>query len=184
MKIFIITLISFVFLIKLASADDSGMTDNYPMYQDGELIIPRVDTVEQAGNFQDAKFMFNEQTGTWKLEEFKTKTTNDTLINGVELILTNTMPIQAFLKVNGALTFACSELGQVSQRVKDNRFEILIHDGPSTIPPGTGCNAGTKPFETIVPLSVYSLSAGTYEYSVNGGDIGTFALIEDNVLVQ
>lgn len=168
--------------INLVLADNSGSTDNYPIYHNGILTIPRVDTVEQAGNFQDAKFTFNAQTGVWKLEEFRVKTTHDALINSVELVLTDTMPIQAFLKVDGDLAVSCSELGQISQRIKEARFEVLIHEGPVNNPPDIGCTANTKPFETIIPLSIYGLSAGTYEYSVNGGNIGTFTLAEDNTL--
>ncbi len=92
------------------------------------------------------------------------------------------MPVQVFLNIDGDLFLRCSDLGQISQKLIDNRFEVLIHDGPSNIGPGDGCGDATKPFEKIIPLSVYGLSAGTYEYSVNGGNIGTFTLTVDNKL--
>lgn len=38
-----------------------------------------------------------------------------------------------------------------------------------------------RPFEKNIPLSVYDLKAGDYEYSINGGDYtGTFTLTQDN----
>lgn len=49
-------------------------------------------------------------------------------------------------------------------------------------PPGTECMQVVEPFEKTIPLQVYGLPAGTYEYSVSGEHTGTFTLIRDNTL--
>ena len=38
------------------------------------------------------------------------------------------------------------------------------------------------PFRKTIPLPVYGLRAGTYSYSINGGNNGTFNLAVDNEL--
>ncbi|MGZ5626995.1 MAG: hypothetical protein ACXWFA_09755 [Methylobacter sp.] len=43
------------------------------------------------------------------------------------------------------------------------------------------CPANVTAFEKNIPLSVYELAAGNYEYSINGGDYaGSFTLTKDN----
>jgi len=184
MYIFIIVIISILFPISIASAEDFEV-DNYPIYQDGQLIIPRVDTPGQAGSFQDAIFRFDEQINAWRLLSIRETIVTDAdepLINKVEAIITDSSPVQVFLKIDGTFFSGCAQPGKVSQQLKDNKFEVLIHADHSKTPPGTGCTTGFVPFNTIMPLSVYSLGAGTYEYSVNGGNDGTFILAEDNKL--
>ena len=44
-------------------ADVLGTTA--PSYENGVLIIPRVDTPEQVGRYQDAIFQFDPQSNTW-----------------------------------------------------------------------------------------------------------------------
>ena len=48
--------------------------------------------------------------------------------------------------------------------------------------PDIACAAVVYNPERTILLSVLGLSAGTYEYSVNGGNISTFTLTEDNKL--
>ncbi len=157
-------------------------TNNYPTYQDGKLIIPRVDTSDQIGNFQNAVYQFDEQTDTWRLQDFITAISSSLIINKVELSITESFPVQVFLKIYGDFTNGCEKPGQVNQKLDGNKFEMYIHADHSPRPPGTSCTTSLVPFETLVPLSVYGLSAGNYEYSVNGGDVGTFTLAEDNKL--
>lgn len=85
--------------------------------------------------------------------------------------------------MKGNLSDSCQALGQINQRLQDHRFEVIVHvvssisDDDSTV-----CMPVLVPFEKIVPLSVYGLSAGTYEYVVNGEHAGTFDLTNDNEL--
>ncbi len=44
------------------------------------------------------------------------------------------------------------------------------------------CTTALVPFEKIIPLPVYGLSAGNYEYTVNKKVTGSFELKSDNNL--
>lgn len=168
----------------------NSIANDFPTYQDGELVIPRVDTPGQAGNFQDAMFQFDSQAGTWTLLGFRDMTITPgqggLFIDQVEIIITNDIPVQVFLKVTGQ-DGSCGGLGQVNQRLKDNRFEVAMSIAP--FPVDQACTADVELFEKIIPLHVYGLPAGIYEYSVvNATDIGigtgTFTLIENNGVVE
>jgi len=159
---------------------ESNSTDSYPTYQDGILTIPRVDTPDQAGNFLNATFKSTAQ-GTWELQGFKTVNEyplEKAPIEQVKLVITNSFPIQVFLNVQGTFTSGCGDLGQINQRLISNRFEVTIH---AEFPDAPLCTQQVRAFEKNIPLSVYDLSAGSYEYSINGGDyVGTFTLTQDN----
>ena len=127
MYIFIIVIISILFPISLASAEDFE-ADNYPIYQGGQLIIPRVDTPNQAGSFQDAIFQFDERVNAWKLLSIRETIVTDTdepLINKVETTITDSFPVQVFLKIDGVFFSGCAQLGQVSQQLKDNKWQAV-----------------------------------------------------------
>ncbi|PKM13367.1 MAG: hypothetical protein CVV13_02140 [Gammaproteobacteria bacterium HGW-Gammaproteobacteria-3] len=156
----------------------------YPMFnfQEGILTIPRVDTDEQAGNFQDAVFKIKPD-GTWRLLDFRTTALNpdsDPQIDKVEVVITDSSPVQVFLKLTGAFSNGCGEFGQISQRLQGSRFEVIAHAKP--IPDGTVCTMEIKPFEQVIALSVFGLPEGTYEFSVNGNFDGSFELTQDNGL--
>lgn len=168
--------------VRAVLADD--LTTGYPIYQDGILSIPRIDTSAQVGNFQYATFKYNGQ-GTWDLLGFKT--TNEyplhkAHIEQVKLVVTDSFPVQVFLNVSGWLSSGCERLGQINQRLVNKRFEVAIQAEDPDLPKGTyTCTANVTFFEKNIPLSVYDLNAGSYDYSVNGGDyIGTFSLTKDN----
>ena len=157
--------------------------NEFPSYKDGKLTIPRVDTDGQASNFQDAAFQFDSAAGAWKLLDFKetTITPGQGIVpDTVEVIVTSSTPIQVFLKVSGQFSSGCEQFGQINQRLKDNKFEITLH--LASIPANTACATVLVPYEKIIPLQVYGLSAGTYEYSVNGEHTGTFTLTKENTL--
>ncbi len=186
-NIFISIIVITLILIGLFFTANS-IANDFPTYQDGELVIPRVDTPNQAGNFQDAMFQFDSQTGTWKLLGFRDMTITPgqggLFIDQVEIIVTNDVPVQVFLKVTGQ-DGSCGGLGQVNQRLKNNHFEVAMSIAP--FPVDHACTAEVRQFEKIVPLNVYDLPAGIYEYSVvNAANIdigtGTFTLAEDNKL--
>lgn len=101
-------------------------------------------------------------------------------LDSVEVIQQGTVPVQIFLKVLGYFPSGCGKSGQTNQRVEGDRFVITMHTAP--IPPGTICFQATVPFEKIIPLDVYGLAVGTYEYSVNGEHSGSFTLTQDNHL--
>lgn len=167
-------------LVNSAFSENTSIVIEHPTYRDGVLTIPRVDTNGQAGSFQDATFQFDSQTDTWHLLAFKSTPVLQGAFGQVEIIRTDSSPIQVFLKVSGQFSSSCGNFGQINQRLKDNNFDIAVHFTP--IPPGTACLMVITPFEKIIPLEVYGLPAGTYEYSVNGEHTGSFTLTKDNTL--
>lgn len=172
----------FSFSLMTPAFSESTLDIEHPLYQDGKLTIPRVDTPAQAGRYQDIQLQFNAATNTWALTSFR-----DTLIvpgyvylHRVETIVTASFPVQVLLKVSGNFSSGCGGFDQINQRMQSNKFEIAMHH--VLIPPGIFCTAALVPFEKIVPLQVYGLPAGTYEYSINGELTGTFSLSKDNQL--
>jgi hypothetical protein len=156
-------------------------TNNYPVYKDGKLTIPRVDSDAQASNYQDVELQFDNATNTWKLlnyREAKIIPEQGVYLKSVEVITSNTSPVQVFLKISGDLPTPCNEFGQINQQLKANTFEITMHLAPSVVL----CAQVLEPFTKIIPLEVYGLPAGTYVYSVNGEHTGSFTLTEDNTL--
>ncbi|MDO9423201.1 MAG: hypothetical protein Q7T40_03305 [Methylobacter sp.] len=190
-RIFLI--IIFILCLPLNSAfsqtqQAASNSSDYPSYSNGILTLPLVDTDEQPGLFQNAIFQFDPTINAWHLQSFATTPAHSIFSlslseSGVAAIVTNTLPAQVFLKVNGSFSDPCWEIGKVSQRLQDNHFEVILHVN-STIPrDGTmTCAAIIGSFEEIVPLQVYGLPAGTYEYRVNGEKTGTFVLPQDNHL--
>lgn len=182
---FFMSFLTTVFSFGLMTPVFSGSTPDieHPRYQDGKLTIPRVDTSAQAGRYQDVQLQFNAAANTWTLTNFR-----DSLIvpgqgvylDQVETIVIESFPVQVLLKVSGNFPSGCGGFGQINQRMQSNKFEIAMHH--ALIPPGTLCAMALVPFEKIVPLQVYGLPAGTYEYSVNGELTGTFSLSRDNQL--
>jgi hypothetical protein len=164
---------------------------DYPTYdyENGILTIPRVDTPEQAGMFQDARMELTGE-GHWLLTGLKTAGTSPfatLLAQKVEMVVTETFPVQVFLKV-GVLKDHTVGMGKIAQRLKGNHFEVVMYAEDPT-PESNDSLHMMGYFEKIIPLSVYGLKAGTYEYSLNGvaasGDVpltGTFVLTRDNNL--
>jgi hypothetical protein len=158
-------------------------------YEKGILTIPRVDTPEQSGMFQDARMELTGE-GHWLLTGLKTAGTSpfaSPTVQKVEVIVTETFPVQVFLKVGGFLKDITFRVGKITQRLKGNHFEIFMYSEDRT-PESNDTTLIIPGFEEVIPLSVYDLSAGTYEYSLNGvfpsyddpALTGTFVLTRDN----
>lgn len=160
---------------------------DYPSYQNGVLTIPRIDTPAQPGHFQYATFKYDGQ-GSWGLLGFRTAnehTLHYAHIEQVKLVITDSFPVQVFLNVFGWLSNGCESLGQINQRLVNNRFEVAVHaEDPSLLldpQNAVACTQSIANFEKNIPLYVYDLSAGSYGYSINGGEhTGTFTLAKDN----
>lgn len=171
-------------IVPILSQPNANASD-YPLFRDGKLTIPRVDTDAQLGNFQNAEFQYDHSTNRWKLNHFvETKIAPGpvTYEEKVEAIVVDTSPVQVFLKITGQFSDGCTFFQQINQVLKDHTFEIILHVGPNPIPPDIACTMALVPYEKIIPLEVYGLSAGTYEYIVNGTHTGTFTLSKDNSL--
>ena len=158
-----------------------------PIYKDGLLTIPSVNTAEQVGQYQDVTFKLTEQ-GNWQLSSFKAIGTvigeSDLRlvpIGKVEVIKNDTFPTQVFLRLSGVLGGCFSQsLGQINQRLENNLFNVVVTASYYVNPyHPTLCPAFTTSFVKTIPLAVYGLSAGTYSYNVNG-TTGTFELTANN----
>ncbi len=157
-----------------------------PVYKDGLLTIPSVNTAEQVGHYQDVTFKLTEQ-GLWQLLSYKVigSTIGNFLlwlpdILKVDVVKIDVFPVQVFLRVRGAFSDGCRHLGpnmgQINQRLQNNRFDITI---AGQYDASKACPAIVTPFVQTIPLAVYGLSAGVYTYDVNG-TTGTFELTADN----
>ncbi len=160
----------------------SALGADAPVYKNGLLTIPTVNTAEQVGQYQDVTFKLTEQ-GYWQLSSLKAMGSvigNSGLglapISKVEVVKTDTFPTQVFLRVSGAFSDGCPHMGQVNQRLENNRFDITVANQYVV---GIPCPAIQTPFVKTFPLAVYGLSAGAYSYNVNG-TTGTFTLATDN----
>lgn len=170
---------------------DNGSISNFPHYRDGVLTIPRVDTDEQPGAFLDGVFKFDANSNSWRLQEFKVSelSTSGRSIyflepdDGVEAEIIDSFPAQVFLRIRGHLANGCLAVGEIHQRLKNNRFEITVNAVSAVSDEGSVvCTQALIPFEKVVSLQVYGLSRGIYGYIVNGEREGSFELIEDNTI--
>lgn len=150
-----------------------------PHYNNESLKVPVVDADTQPALFQDGEFVFDASINAWRLVTFRVTPVIEKLIKNVELIKTDSNPAQVFLKIS-APDIACNTPGRIGMRKTGNRFDVSA--GFTSPPPGTACAAVVVPFEVTVPLPVFGLPAGIYEYNVNSEFVGSFELTEDNTL--
>jgi len=171
---------------------NSALGADTPVYQNGILTTPSVNTAEQVGKYQDVTFQLTSQ-GLWQLTTLKTigagatELTSPliglTFINKVDVLKTDSFPSQVFLRVTGGWN-TCDNIiqkasfGQINQRLDGNRFDVSITYNYFVMAV-VECLPVTVLFQRTTPLSVYGLSAGTYSYNVNG-TTGTFELTADN----
>ncbi len=179
--IYTFSLISAIFLLPISQAFSSDT----PIFADGLLTIPTVNTPTKVGQYQDVTFEFTDQSG-WQLQDFKEVGTPglglEAMIEAVELVKTETIPVQVLLRVTGYFSDGCPSIGQINHRLEDNQFEVVIHSTRPTPIEDFACTQAIVPFRETISLPVYGLSAGTYAYHINGGNNGTFELAVDNEL--
>ncbi|MDE2388414.1 MAG: hypothetical protein KGN35_04935 [Betaproteobacteria bacterium] len=181
------TMVTAFLLTSPAFSEELPAPIEHPVYRDGTLYIPRVDTEQQAGQYSDATLQFDSPSGMWKLVDFFNafppgEGTNR-LLNPekTEVIVTGSSPIQVFLKASVKFGDGCIRYGWINQRRTGNTFEIVMHRDHG-IYPAAICAADPVTDEKVIPLQVYGLPAGTYEYIVNGQKTGTFTLSKGNTL--
>lgn len=98
-------------------------------------------------------------------------------VDEIDILILESFPVQINVIARGNLPNPCTEISEVLQERESNTFFITIKTYRS---PGT-CIQVITPFEEIIPLNVYGLSAGTYTVDVNGVQ-ATFDLEVDNIL--
>lgn len=159
----------------------STLRTDAPSYESGILIIPRIDSPEQVGRYQDVIFRFDQQLNTWVLQYVNSMRNHGPRIWSVDVrVVDDSFPIQVFLQVTG--DHGCGGLGQINTRRSGDLFEVQISEiqlGPEVV-----CTADIKKFVRIVALDVYGLSAGEYQYIINDGNLGTFRLVRDNIFAE
>lgn len=151
---------------------------NFPLYQNDSLRIPRVDTLDQVGLYQDALLQFDSSKNAWNLLSYRIALPKIDL-DVIEVIITDSFPTQVFLRVLDRAAICSQRIGQINQRLIENRFVISIDiENTFTGDPLVNC----VPYEEVIVLSVYGLNEGGYEFVVNNGIIGNFILNTDNRL--
>lgn len=155
-----------------------------PTYDNGILTLPRVDAPDQVGQYQDVTFQLTPQ-GTWNLTGLQVRGVENlgqVAVDSVEVVKTGTVPVSVYLRVY-KYNDRCGYAGpkRIHQRLTGARFEVDVSAAyiPSSPDNPLICTADIKNYRLTVPLQVYGLSAGTYEYSVNG-ITGSFTLDGDN----
>ncbi len=154
---------------------------------DGQLlIIPRVDTPDQVGMYQEGVMRRNAD-GTWSITSLKALGQGMTKMDNVafvDVVATASVPVSVYLKVLGG-EGRCGDFRgpeRIHQRRTDSHFDVNISmEFQHT---NGACPMAMRLYRTTVPLEVYGLPAGTYTYTVNGTKSGTFTLQQDNKFAE
>ncbi len=181
-------IILLLFLSTAVAKSENFNRAGYPSYsyQKGTLTIPRVDTPEQVGRFQDIVFRYDVQVNAWTLESFQSRN-NINLEVDIQTIVPavfsgrSTKPVQVFLHVLGETT--CGRIGQINQRRTGNLFEVQITKDP--LQPDETCDQIARQFLRVIQLDVNRLPAGEYQVNVNnGGGFRSFTLPFDTIVAD
>ena len=153
-----------------------------PTFQNDMLMLPSVDLPEKGVAYQNVMLNLTKE-GEWQLLDFLI-TQELQQIDKVEIIKTDSFPIQIFLIITGSFTSGCEEIGQISTRLLGKKFDIWIYSTQDKkfSTSEFACTEGFSSFTHIIPLPAYSLKKGEYKYSVNGHHTGTFNLDKNNKL--
>ncbi|SFM52788.1 hypothetical protein [Nitrosomonas communis] len=163
-----VLVVSYGLYISNAWAEDA------PSFKNNILKIPRVDTSEQVGKYQNSEFKLAPD-GRWDL--LHANEAQRAIIDAIEIKILESFPMQVHVLVSGFLPTPCYHLGPINKRYADNQFEIAVNMTPP--PPDTGCITVLEPFAITIPLDVYGLPKGCYQIYVNDKS-GSFELSTDN----
>jgi hypothetical protein len=158
-----------------------GWSADSPSLQGEVLFLPRVDTPEQVGLYQNGTLRRNAD-GTWSLISIQALGEGDLskVLNVGQVVVhsTESIPAAVYLKVTGAeARCGFSGTGKVHQRRAGSNFDISI--STSLTLGALACPAAMNPYQFIVPLDVYGLPMGTYTFNVHGVR-GMFTLQRNN----
>ena len=99
-------------------------------------------------------------------------------MTSLEIVITDSFPVQVVAIVCGELPDACTIIDSVSQELENRMFAVSL---TTRRPVDEVCVLAVTPFEASIPLAVLGLEAGVYSVSV-GGVSEIFRLAEDNVV--
>jgi hypothetical protein len=164
------------------SAENASLSFDEAYYLD----VPVVDIPGAPGAYRDAIFEKRPTDPAWKLIAVNQALALPSYsIKSVETVVSDDQPQQVFLRIRGSLP-ACSEVGHESIAMKGFQFSVTLFYAPvPPTPPGESprmCLDVMVDFVKVLPMPVYGLNAGTYTFSVNGVDEGSFVLRQKNVL--
>ena len=152
-----------------ASTPVDYVQGGYPAFsvQDSTLTLPRVDTPDQVGRYQNVVMRFDSPRDAWILESFDSRnnTHHSPGIKFVDSTVTvvNVSTAQVTLYVSGVYT--CGRIGQINQRRSDDLFEIQITLDP--LQPDEVCDQITRNFIRVIQLDTFRLEAGEYRFAIN-----------------
>lgn len=86
-------------------------------------------------------------------------------VESIETVIQGSNPLVASVTVRGTLPDACTQLGQVSQEMDNNRIIIRLETARSV---EEQCAQVVTPYEESLPLNVNALEPGNYTVVVNG----------------
>lgn len=99
------------------------------------------------------------------------------MVDGVDVLILESFPVQVRVLVRGNLNDGCTELGEARVAREGSTFVVTL---PTTREAAAMCTQALVPFEIGIPLDVLGLEAGTYTVDVNG-TMASFVLDVDNV---
>lgn len=148
------------------------------------LTIPSVDAGGSPGLYQEIEFELM-QGNDWRMITAREGRKVREIAN-VELVQTQSFPVQIFLKISGRFSNGCPKLGKMSHALAGSDFNVAVYYRPQPEFDGTVvCTQAEVDFSTYMPLPVYGLDAGVYTYTVNDevltkNNSGTFTLTQKN----
>ena len=110
-------------------------------------------------------------------------------ITDVNIVLTETFPVQAFLEVSVNQMSGCGSINKVRHQLVGNTFIVSVDDIPYPNELLTGdnwpmCSMALVDFSKTISLPIYGLKDGEYKYIVNDEFSGVFNLSNNNVLSE
>ncbi|MCL4295800.1 MAG: hypothetical protein KJ077_08745 [Anaerolineae bacterium] len=92
---------------------------------------------------------------------------NEAVIDTVEVMMPETLPLQVSAVVKGKLPDGCITIERISQTRSGNTFMATIITNRQ---PDAGCIAQLQPFQQVLPLDVAGLPPGGYTVTVSGAN--------------
>ncbi len=103
------------------------------------------------------------------------------IVESLEVILLESFPVQAQVRVSGSLPDGCTELHEISVEQQGQEFILTL---TTRRPTGdVACTQALVPFEEVVELDIQGLEAGTY-IVIAQDEQATFTLDVDNVIPE
>lgn len=118
-------------------------------------------------------------TTTTKDPTTKSSTANEAKVESIQIVITESFPVQISVVAKGHLPDNCTLINQVIEERNNNTLIVKILT--TSQPTGKNCTHTAQTFEEIIPLSVIGLKAGIYAVKVNE-ITDTFELGIDNII--